>query len=513
MTEQEKHQAQGAQAAQQAQEAPQAQPIIINTSGYSPKLDPHSPDFDPAAWKAAVDAMGGIDSIGESLRESMAAWQGEILQAGEAIREQMTEHNNTAQAIAEAIRETAQQALNGITEFINSPDFSAFKENMAALAEYMEQNRGRFDELAEAGRAIEGLIPFIEIELAEAQRQDPTLAGCTLEDVLDQIEVDGTINDGPYLGIIERAQQRKAEYEAAEGVIADLEQAAEELPRIISHPAEILAYPLDKPNSRIWNLIEKADTDGQIKLEIDTTGDNNRRKGKEAVIFYSLSFDELEPGVKITKALTPFDKRVYIAAAALYNAGNHVVTATQIYKMMGNRGQPNASDVKKVNDSLSKMRSAIVYLDSTEEVKVNKGYMAFVYDGALLPFEREGAYINNTLADSAIHLFREPPLITFAKGRRQITSIPRRLLESPISKTDANLMIDDYLLERISHMRINPRLPRKILFTTLNERCHITTGTQRSRAPGKVKRFLDHYQAEGFIKGYKMDKDGVTMLF
>ncbi|MBR3272302.1 MAG: hypothetical protein IKF98_00145, partial [Clostridia bacterium] len=68
------------------------------------------------------------------------------------------------------------------------------------------------------------------------------------------------------------------------------------------------------------------------------------------------------------------------------------------------------------------------------------------------------------------------------------------------------------LLERISHMRTNAKLPRKILFSTLFDRCHIKTGPQRSRAPGKVKRFLDHYQAEGFIKGYSLDKDGVTVI-
>jgi len=496
------------------------QPITVDTTGYDPKLDPNSPDFDPTAWKAAVDAMGGVDAAGERLRESLrasaakglrdyvAAWQDQMQQMGD----QISEYIQVPAEMGRTISEAAQQALKGITDFINSPAYQSIKESMAAMAEYMAQNQERFKELAEAGRVIDDLIPYLEMELTEAQQHDPTLAGCTLEDVLDQIEIDGTIHDGPYLGIIERAQQRKEEYEAAEGIITDLEQAAQELPRIISHPADLLTYPLDKPNSRIWNLIAEAGTDGQIKLEIDTTGDGSRRKGKEAVIFYSLSFDALEPGVRITKALTPFDKRVYIAAAALYNAGNHIVTATQIYKMMGNRGQPNASDVQKVNDSLDKMGAARVYIDSTEEVKVNKGYTAFKYDAPLLPFERVSAYINNTLAESAVHLFREPPLITFAKDRRQITSIPRRLLESPISKTDANLMIDDYLLERISHMRTNAKLPRKILFSTLFDRCHITTGPQRSRAPGKVKRFLDHYQAEGFIKGYSLDKDGVTVI-
>ena len=135
------------------------------------------------------------------------------------------------------------------------------------------------------------------------------------------------------------------------------------------------------------------------------------------------------------------------------------------------------------------------------------------YDASLLPFERISAYINGQLTESAIHLFREPPLVSFARERNQITTISRQLLESPINKTDANLLLEDYLIERIGRMKnTKSNAPLKMLFKTIYEKCAITTAKQKQRAPEKIRRYLDHYKKCGWIKGYKEDTDGIKIL-
>lgn len=311
----------------------------------------------------------------------------------------------------------------------------------------------------------------------------------------------------------EEIKQLIAEAAAAAPLMTDAEiaaaAAAAELPRIMLKQVNQVQYPLDKPNSEIWGILEAADPNGQLSLAFNTS---KKGRGQDAIIYYGISFDEQETGLKITKTLTPFDKRVYIAAAALFNGGNNVISATQIYKMMGNSGQPKAKQVQKINDSLTKMEAAHVFLDNTYEAQVYKNYPRFKYDASLLPFERTSAYINNTLTEAAIHLFREPPLITFARERGQITSLSQRLLESPISKTDANLQIEDYLLERIGHMK-SPKshTPRKMLFTTIYDKCGIKTWKQRSRALKKITRYLDHYKKCGWIAGYTIEQDGITI--
>lgn len=286
------------------------------------------------------------------------------------------------------------------------------------------------------------------------------------------------------------------------------DEAEPEPPQVNFIQTDKLDYPLDKPNSVVWNWLAGADKNGQLTLGIDTS---KNATGKEPLILYSINFDALED-VRITKTLTPFDKRVYVAVAALYNAGNEIITATQIYKMMGYKGRPGDDDLQAINDSLTKMGAARLYIDTDKENRKYPKYTRFKYDAALLPFERKTAYINGKLAESAIHPFREPPLITFASQRKQVTTITRALLESPVSKTEANLRLEDYLLERIGRMKNSKGVPRKMLFATIFEQCKITAPMQKQRAPEKIRRYLDHYKEVGWIDNYREEKDGVTIV-
>lgn len=276
-------------------------------------------------------------------------------------------------------------------------------------------------------------------------------------------------------------------------------------PRITTKRARDIEYPLDKVNAQIWSLLEK-DTRGQVALKAEKAG-----SAKPLTIYYSVDFDKLGEGITITKRLTSYDKRVYIAVSALFNAGNHVISLTQVYYAMGYTGRPNGKDLERINEAVSKMTGARIYVNNEQEADVYN-YPKFVYDGSLLPIERTTASIQGSLADAAIHIFREPPVITFAKQRKQITTVNVELLQSPISKTEANLLIEDYLIERIARAKIG-RQPRRILYKTLYEKARVTTAKQRQRMPDKVRRYLEHYQKCGLIARFIMEKDGVTVFF
>lgn len=272
-----------------------------------------------------------------------------------------------------------------------------------------------------------------------------------------------------------------------------------------------LDYPIDKVNSNMWKQLER-DMHGQIAIGVEKTASK-----REINILYSINFDALGEDVRITRRLEPFDKRVYIAVAALFNAGNEYITIPQIYDAMGHkdaasferRTTPGATDVKKIAESISKMAAAHVFIDNAEEAKAYK-YDLFRYDASLLPMERATAFINGQEVKTAIHLFREPPLVTFARERKQITTIDRRLLNTPLHKTNETLMLEDYLLERIAHAKAG-KLSSKILFTTIYGEARITEKKQKQRAPQKIYTLLDYYKKCGHIKGYKKLTDGVQL--
>lgn len=308
------------------------------------------------------------------------------------------------------------------------------------------------------------------------------------------------------------------------------ERARETYERIVeSVRLKDFDFPIDKVNKTIWRLLEKHSTGDQIAIHMEAHASKD-----PVLLYYAISFDELEnQGITITKKLTAFEKRVYIAAGALYAIkGQKPFTYTELYYAMGYTGKPGSNDLEKLAAAITKMGGAWIYVNNQQEIDAKYNYPRFIYDGHLLPMERVTAIVDGKITDAAIHLFREPPLIAFARQREQITQINIKLLQSPASKTEANIALEDYLIERIAQARnerrklekkrcktdaekkkkedalkVNPR----ILFATLYEHADITTVKQKQRAPEKVKRILEHYKACSFIRDFEIDATGVTI--
>lgn len=280
------------------------------------------------------------------------------------------------------------------------------------------------------------------------------------------------------------------------------------LKMIINRFAPVLSidYPIDRPNNTIWKSLEAIDTDGQLTIaQAVLTGKG--KKDKDINVLISVSWDQ--PGTKITTTLNSFDKRVYCACASLLKAGNSSFTITEICKIMTGNGKPSNNQIKKVNDSLTKMRAATLYYSNKHEIEKGLDYPPLDYDSALLPFERIKAVVYGKEV-TAIHLFREPPLITFARERKQITSFKKQLLQVPINDTEENLRIQDYLLTTISAMKKKKALYFDILFLTIKEDCKI--GSKHfDRVPNKIDTCLNHYMQNGFIRDYEIKNDRITI--
>ena len=279
-------------------------------------------------------------------------------------------------------------------------------------------------------------------------------------------------------------------------------------------PATII--PVDKINSNIFKMLARATPSGQY--EFDFVTGKAVRKGQrviEPLVTYSLDFDKIEKAApetaQIVKHLTPYDKRVMVAVAALYNAGNSYFTITDIWHKMGNPQdkRPAKIDFEKISNSLKKQSYAHLVLNNLGEQKADYNYPKFHYEGDLLQFEMVTAEIDGQPIQRAVHLFREPPLVTFARDRKQITTVKNAVLESPVSKTEQNLQIDDYLIERIATMKRDPKSSRKILYKSLFEDCGITRN--QSRAKETIERYLKHYKATEFIEDFQAQGDCIII--
>ena len=276
-----------------------------------------------------------------------------------------------------------------------------------------------------------------------------------------------------------------------------------------------LEMPLDKVNLRIWNF----PISPREPLTFAMESEADKRKGRELDAAYSIDFSALEENgnVKITKKLTPYDKRVYTAIGAIYNAGNTVTSLTQIYYAMGNTSRPSKALLENIYNSIVKMLKAYITLDNEDEAKVYN-YPHFTYEGSLLPIEMlSNVDIKGKITESAINIFREPPVLSYAKGRNQVTTVPVKLLQSPINKTEASLMLEDYLIYRIAKAKPGkdkkPKLSNIIKLETLYEEMEITDRRAKPRLLDKVVRYLDYYKEVKYIVDYKITKEEIILKF
>lgn len=342
------------------------------------------------------------------------------------------------------------------------------------------------------------LLPFMRAEL-RSLADDPAARAVNMLDYL----FTGEALECNFVQLLKRARAKQG---------APL--PGEEIHEYTVKRIDAFNYPLDKVNSKAWNwLTDPADIDGQMRFDFEfATGG---KRSENALVFYSVDFSELEKSAEYSRQLTPFDKRCYIAAGALFNAGYDVFSLGQLYNAMGFTSKPNSKTLERINESVRKMMRTNIVINNMAEVeafKQDKSKYLVKYEGHLLPAERieQRAKANGKLIESAIHLYHEPRLITLARKKGQITTINVKLLESPINKTEENIAIEDYLIERISHIK-GDKKPGRILYATICEQCKITAKKQRQRLPAKVSCILEHQKKSGWITAFEEQKDGVTI--
>lgn len=304
-------------------------------------------------------------------------------------------------------------------------------------------------------------------------------------------------------------------------------KAADAATQIEAYKADKLDMPTDKLNLFAWDLRE---TKGQIKFDLSRAGTDDT-----ATALFSLSFDD-DPNIKLTKEIDHFDKRVMSACGTAFASGYPIISATGIYYAMGNTGKPSQKHIDKINDTLTKLDMAKVFVDNTIEAGTYN-YPKFRKEDRLLHFKRVSRIVNGKTTDAVIQILEEPVLMTFARQRKQISAIPIKVLQTPARRTNNYYQIEDYLLWRIAQQKnkvgkLREQQAKKytqnrerdlkeaakltILLATFYER----TGNAKKDATGKkrarktAEECLIHYKSEAggcWISDYKMQSDRITI--
>ncbi len=275
--------------------------------------------------------------------------------------------------------------------------------------------------------------------------------------------------------------------------------------QVSKRPQEV-SFPIDKVTSALFRWPEEMDGKGQ---KIDMLGKHG--KGPLAILCVDLSELE-ESGLKITRQIDEYDERVYMAVSSLYRYQGDVMTVDQIYYAMGYDSVPNATQRKKINDSLTKMSFAHLFIDNQDEADQLQGRQHYRYDAALLPMERCTVDVNGHKSQTGIHLFREPPATTFAIGRNQYTTANRRILQTGLSATPINLKLESYLRRWAARQRNGSMDNKKVTFAHIFEVCGIKSKSDKSRVKNdRIPKIMEALTAGGLIGShdYKLTANGI----
>ena len=284
---------------------------------------------------------------------------------------------------------------------------------------------------------------------------------------------------------------------------------SQELPKATLARLEKMLIPLDKVNANIFSL----NINTHDFHEIDTT--NAKKKGgEEAIILVRIenpvdftTFEE--DGIKSSRTLTPFDNRVWNVCANLADKGYNIVTLDNIYYNMGSKSKPDANKKREIFESIKKMTNTHIEICNEQEHALYPKYDLIKTEFQLLETRIITAEARGHIVDDAVKILDTPFLFQFAKARNQIASVPSAIFNNDLKLTSENVIIEQYLIRRIAHMKHSKKVSRKIILSTLFDKCNIDVEKryQKKRSLEKIEKYLKRFKEAEWIKGYTITKE------
>ena len=233
------------------------------------------------------------------------------------------------------------------------------------------------------------------------------------------------------------------------------------------------------------------------------------------------------------KGLTKFDRSVINAVFSVIEAGNTTFTSKQVAIQNTQNEKPSPNTVGAYTKSIEKMQAIIHKIDATEHHEQNgdnlkeKGIKKVEYTGYLLPVEGITITMNNGTKVNGYRLIKNPILLDYSKGVKQIHTVDNEVLNVPVRLDETTLLIRDYLIQQIgiiynTHSKVN----NNILISTVLDYAGVDLvkmdRTQKKRLTDKIKLMLQYWNGEHIdgvqpIKnkyieyGYKLNYTGKTL--
>lgn len=279
------------------------------------------------------------------------------------------------------------------------------------------------------------------------------------------------------------------------------------LPELAFPKPDTVNRGTDRINNELlrWQEAAASAPDG-IELNTAPKADAASRQAATSTILLKLT---LPPGV----TLTPDDKRILDAATTCFlETAGKPFSIGAIHRKLTGKPWPAEAQRQAIQASLDHLNRVIIDLD-TERDAAYYGRIRYKYHGPILPnYTLEVINPANGQTVGGIIVPRAP-LWELASDRKQVTLISTDWYTAPINNTPRNAAILDALQRRIIELR-HKGTAGTITEKWLAEQVPDTdTNTRRARAKitGTALAILEHYKANGIIRGYQYAGEKITV--
>ena len=467
------------------------------------------------------------ERIGEELSAQLHAAAQQSATAPEAPAEPEQEDSSTysvviplaAKDIAEAAA-SAQAALYeilaSVSKLVKSDTFRAIQREVAEITNYIAAHREEIAAIAETSKEIAELAPFVQIEMEALKESSDwadivqNLEGKPLEALIeDGIDADGNPIPGPLATVIERAKQRKADYEAAAETVEAVEKAQEEIPRIKYKKTTEIKTVTDKLANVFFSLMAPAASETNGQRQMNALRYEGKKSKKEITLFYDYVYnEEVLEKYGLSKKFDDFDFFVMSILDTLYAAGNDTVSFSKIFSEMGGEDSPTGKQLEPIYYSLLKGLTTIITIDDAEAQKAwntkSGTYREIVSPVMPVQLGNERFVANGKIAKGYVKINGFSPFMQVAKPLGHITAWDKGILRLYKGrKTKRYYSVMRFLMLQIGWMRNGPR-SRKITYSSLYDYTGDKTTREKQLARDMMYRLLEEvFKPAAYITAYK----------
>lgn len=244
---------------------------------------------------------------------------------------------------------------------------------------------------------------------------------------------------------------------------------------------------------------------GEQFLEMEKGG----RVKKQIRTKVTFSYEGID--ILTKKEFNLFDQEVHDAVVSLFKAGNKYITSSMVYRAMTGKTKSeyiHPDKLKEIEESIDKCMFSKLVIDASEEAAYF-GYEEAKYDGALLSAEKMTIKMGGNRV-AAYQILVEPLLYRYAKAGKQISTIDIKLLDTPVSKTNDNIVLQGYLLRKIEAMKSDRTAERTILYEDIYKILGIDESqkVKNQRVRKYMDTMLEYWKGEKYITDFIVNKKG-----